>query len=116
MLLAETKLVEKKSKFFGYLYAVDSLDDVTPIIKNLQKKNQKAAHICYAAVIEGEELFKNDGEVGSPGKVLLDLLKGNNLDHHLLVVVRYFGGIKLGPGGVARAFRETGTLCIKQIT
>lgn len=114
MLLSEAKLVEKKSKFYAYLFAVDSLDDIAPIIKDIHKKNQKATHLCYASVMEEEELFKNDGEVGSPGKVLLDLLKGTHLDKHLLVVVRYFGGIKLGPGGVARAFRETGKLCIEQ--
>ena len=50
-----------------------------------------------------EEKFKNDGEVGYPGKTLLGLLKHERLEAHLLIVVRYFGGIRLGPGGVSRA-------------
>jgi putative IMPACT (imprinted ancient) family translation regulator len=54
------------------------------------------------------EYTKDDGEVGHPGKVLMELLRSNGLDTHVLVVSRIFGGVKLGIGGVSRAFRSAG--------
>ena len=58
------------------------------------------------------EKFKNDGEVGYPGKTLLSLLKHEGLESHGIIVVRYFGGKKLGPGGVSRAFKECGKMLL----
>ena len=112
MLVSQSKFVEKKSKFIGRLYELSSEEEIQAILESVRKDHKKAAHICYAYIFGGEEVFKNDGEVGSPGKVLLELLKGAEIHNHVLVVVRYFGGIKLGPGGVARAFRQAGKLCV----
>jgi len=107
-LISSLKLIEKKSKFFAYLYEVSSEDEVQLIISKLKKDHKKAAHICYGLILDKEEKFKNDGEVGNPGRALIDTLKENNKDSHLLIVARIFGGIKLGPGGVSRAFRAAG--------
>lgn len=108
MELNTTKLIVKKSKFIGYLHVLDAPEEYEAIVKNLSKEHKKASHICTAMVFGQQETFKNDGEVGYPGKTLLELLKHEGLTSHLIIVVRYFGGTKLGPGGVSRAFKECG--------
>lgn len=103
------KLVDRKSKFYAHLYKIDNLDeDIEQIQKIHNKKYKKAAHHCYAALVNNQEDSRNDGEVGSPGRVLLELLQEYKLDGYMIMVSRIFGGIKLGQGGVARAFRNTG--------
>ena len=111
-LLSSSKLTEKKSKFFAFLYGVGGEDDVKEVVSVLKRKHKKSSHICYGLILDGGEKFKNDGEVGHPGKVLLEILRKNNYNSHILIAVRYFGGIKLGPGGVSRAFRSVGRSCI----
>ena len=107
------KLKIKKSKFFAHLYYIDTIDDIDEIKKIHNKKYKKAAHHCYAAIINNDEIQKADGEVGSPGRVLLELLHEYNLENYVIIVSRIFGGIKLGQGGVARAFRDSGRGTIK---
>lgn len=103
------KIVDRKSKFFAHLYKIDNLEqDIEEIRKIHNKKYKKAAHHCYAALIGNQEDSRNDGEVGSPGRVLLELLHEYNMDGYMIMISRIFGGIKLGQGGVARAFRNTG--------
>lgn len=103
------KLVDRKSKFYAHLYKIDNIEeDVENIQKIHNKKYKKAAHHCYAALIDNQEDSRNDGEVGSPGRVLLELLQEYKLDGYMIMVSRIFGGIKLGQGGVARAFRNSG--------
>ncbi|AGB04477.1 hypothetical protein AciM339_0593 [Aciduliprofundum sp. MAR08-339] len=106
--LAAGMIKVKNSKFYAHLYEIDSLDEVEDILKRHRRMYKKAVHHCWAAVYEGEERFKDDGEVGHPGKVLLSVLKKHNANRHALVVSRIFGGTKLGVGGVARAFRDAG--------
>ena len=103
------KLVDRKSKFYAHLYKINNLEsDIEEVQKIHNKKYKKAAHHCYAALLECKEDSRNDGEVGSPGRVLLELLQEYKLDGYMIMVSRIFGGIKLGQGGVARAFRNTG--------
>ena len=103
------KLVDRKSKFYAHLYSVDNIEaDVLEIQKIHNKKYKKAAHHCYAVLCNGNEDSRNDGEVGSPGRVLLELLHQYEMDGYMIMISRIFGGIKLGQGGVARAFRNTG--------
>ena len=103
------KLVDRKSKFYAHLYKIENLnEDIEEIQKIHNKKYKKAAHHCYAALIKNQEDSRNDGEVGSPGRVLLELLHEYGLDGYMIMVSRIFGGIKLGQGGVARAFRNSG--------
>jgi putative IMPACT (imprinted ancient) family translation regulator len=103
------KLVDRKSKFYAHLYTIENLDqDIEEIQKIHNKKYKKAAHHCYAALVNNQEDSRNDGEVGSPGRVLLELLQEYQLDGYMIMISRIFGGIKLGQGGVARAFRNTG--------
>lgn len=111
-LLSTFKLTEKKSKFFAFLYELINETDAGLIISSLKKDHAKSSHICYGLIFDGEEKFKNDGEVGHPGRALLDVLREHKNKSHLLIVIRYFGGIKLGPGGVSRAFRSSGRNCM----
>lgn len=112
-LISESKYIEKKSKFFGYLYSIKAEEEIKEIVDLVAFKHKKSRHVCYSSIFDGNEIIKNDGEVGSPGKVLLQILKDNNLNSHVLIIARIFGGIKLGVGGVSRAFRECAKNCIK---
>lgn len=111
--LAAGKIVVKKSRFFAHLYAIHQKNDIQEIIKIHHSRYNKANHHCYALVLSDKndshfEDFSDDGEVGRPGRVLLQILNNHQLQSHALVVSRVFGGIKLGVGGVSRAFRNVG--------
>ena len=109
---------DRKSKFYAHLYRISSLEDVESVLKEQRRKYKKARHHCWAYRIEmrGEiqERAHDDGEVGAPGKALLELLRGNEMVGYLLVVSRIFGGVKLGVGGVRRAFVEAGKGAIEE--
>lgn len=110
--LAAIKYLETRSRFFAHLYRIECMDDIDRILKVHRSKYKKANHHCFAAVIDDEDHFKNDGEVGHPGQVLLGILKREDLNSHCLMVSRIFGGTKLGVGGVSRAFREAGNCVV----
>ncbi len=114
-LLTTTKFQVKKSKFLGFLFSVDSESEIENTIKEYSRKYIKATHVCSGAKFNNFEKFKNDSEVGSVGKIILNELKFKNLNNHLVIIVRYSGGSKLGIGGVQRAFRETTRELITQI-
>lgn len=103
-----------KSKFIAYLYKISQINEYKTILKELQKEHKKANHICIAANLGGEILIKNDSEVGQPAQTMLNLLSHYELHSHALFCVRYFGGIKLGVGGVSRAFKEVSKECIEK--
>jgi putative IMPACT (imprinted ancient) family translation regulator len=117
--LAVIKLIINKSRFYAHFYKIDKKDDIDNIINLHKLKYKKAKHHCYAyrninkTNNQIEESFKNDREVGHPGRVLLDLLKKYNFESNAIVVSRIFGGIKLGVGGVSRAFKNAGEDVIK---
>ena len=102
------RLDEKKSKFYAHLYEIDTPEDVMEVRAIHDKLYKKAAHHCYAVVCGNFTDSRADGEVGSPGRALAEVMERHNLGSHVLMVSRIFGGIKLGPAGVARAFREAG--------
>jgi putative IMPACT (imprinted ancient) family translation regulator len=110
--LSEFDLTEQRSRFFAAAVPVTSLAEVKKEITRRKKRYHKARHHCWACRVRDEngrvvEQARDDGEVGRPGMKLLDLLRSNDLEG-LLVVSRIFGGVKLGPGGVGRAFRDAG--------
>ena len=107
------KLVIKKSRFFAHLYIIDDVSEIDSILNKHRSIYAKAHHHCYALQIKKDtnQLIQDssdDGEVGCPGQILLQILQKHNLESHALVVSRIFGGIKLGVGGVSRAFRQAG--------
>lgn len=108
--LAENEITEQRSRFLAAAVPVATLDDVKAEVARRRAKHHKARHHCWACRLRDEsgrlvEQARDDGEVGSPGMKLLELLRRRDLEG-LLVVSRYFGGVKLGPGGVGRAFRS----------
>ena len=115
--LSAGKLVEKKSRFYAHLYQIDSPDEMTSILKIHRTIYKKANHHCYAVHIKEQQSvidrFSDDGEIGHPGKILLELLTQNGLNKNAIVISRVFGGIKLGSGGVSRAFRSAGNAVIE---
>lgn len=101
------ELVIKKSKFIGYLYEIKDENDVKEILLNLKKEHSKARHMPYAYIINNTARKTDDKEPhNTAGIQIYNQLLMNNLDHHLLVVVRYFGGTKLGASNLLRAYLD----------
>ena len=95
----------KKSKFLCFSFCLQSKEQAEDIVKDLNKKYCDATHVCYAYVVNGQEKACDDGEPqGTAGKPILDCIKRKDLKNVLVAVVRYFGGIKLGAGGLIRAY------------
>ena len=100
---------EKRSKFLAFAIPVQSLDDVKREVEAYQKKYYDARHVCYAYRLgERRELFRanDNGEPsGTAGKPILGQIDSRELTNVLVIVVRYFGGIKLGPSGLIVAYK-----------
>ena len=103
----------KKSKFIAYYYELDTTEDIKIIIDELKKEHKKAKHIVYAHKF-GNTAGKTDDKEpsGTAGLPLYNLLEVNNLNNKMIVVVRYFGGIKLGAGPLMRAYKNAGVSVI----
>ena len=115
--LSAVKLTVKRSRFFAHLYSLDDPSEMDEILKIHRKKYKKACHHCYAVRFPDENelaVSRDDGEVGHPGRVLMEILEKHDLNKHALVVSRIFGGVKLGVGGVSRAFREAGESAVAE--
>lgn len=101
----------QKSEFIAHIYPVNTIDEVNEILTSTRKKYYDATHNCYAYVLgESGEIIKcsDDGEPSqTAGVVIYDVLKKNQLTYCLAIVTRYFGGIKLGAGGLVRAYSST---------
>lgn len=108
-LIKESIYEIKKSKFYAFNFEVDNIDEIKQILDSLKKEHKKARHIVYAYKIDGIEKKYDDGEPsGTAGLPLYNIINKKNLNHILIVVVRYFGGIKLGAGGLLRAYNTSG--------
>jgi uncharacterized YigZ family protein len=101
---------DKGSRFIARAFPVESVDQVKEIIASLRKEYHDARHHCYAYRIgPGDTIYRvnDDGEpANSAGKPILGQIQSNNLTNILIVVVRYFGGILLGVGGLINAYRS----------
>ncbi len=108
----------KGSRFIGMIFPVDSQDEVWYHLARCRKIYHDATHHCYAfrTGIEGKvSRFSDDGEPsGTAGKPILMLLEHREITNALLVVVRYFGGTKLGTGGLVRAYIEAARAVVEQ--
>ena len=104
-----TTLLEiNKSKFYCELIPINSLNDIDNIINDIKDEYKSATHYCYAYIFDNTKRFSDDGEPGgTAGMPILNVLEQNNLNHVLAVVIRYFGGIKLGAGGLVRAYTNS---------
>jgi uncharacterized YigZ family protein len=109
---------EKNSKFIGYAYPITSENEVKTHIENLKKDHFSARHWCYAYQI-GTESFKfranDDGEPSnSAGMPIYGQIQSFEITNVLIVVVRYFGGVKLGVGGLISAYKTTAQLTLEE--
>lgn len=107
----------KRSRFIAYSYSIIDEADAEKKIAHLRKLHYDARHVCYAYVADAEGLkirFSDDGEPGgTAGKPILDVIKNNGLKKTLIAVVRYFGGILLGAGGLTRAYSDGAAAVVK---
>lgn len=107
---SEGTYTEKRSKFLAFAFPVSSVDEVKQLVADYQKKYYDARHVCYAYMLgaERKEFRANDnGEPsGTAGKPILGQINSNELTDILIIVVRYFGGVKLGTSGLIVAYRQ----------
>lgn len=113
----EKEFVINKSKFIVCLIKINDKSELDINIDKIKIKYQGATHYCYAYIIDSYEKCSDDKEPsGTAGLPILNVLKKNNLNKILCVVIRYFGGIKLGAGGLLRAYSSTVSDTLKEIT
>lgn len=107
--LSEGQYSEKRSKFLAFALPVDNVDEVRELVAQYQKKYYDARHACYAYMIGADrQTFRanDNGEPsGTAGKPILGQINSNELTNILIIVVRYFGGIKLGTSGLIQAYK-----------
>ncbi|MCM1053833.1 MAG: YigZ family protein [Ruminococcus sp.] len=114
MLINTYTLEVKKSKFIALQYEVNSIDEIKMILENLKKEHKKAKHFPYAYKIDLNIKKSDDKEPsGTAGLPILNIIERKNLNNTLIVVIRYFGGIKLGTGGLTRAYSNAARNVIK---
>lgn len=110
-------IVIDKSKFITTIFRVDTVEKINEILAATRKKYYDATHNCYAYIINdgNNQKCSDDGEPAkTAGAPMLDALKKNNLTDCLAITTRYFGGIKLGAGGLIRAYSSSVSETIKQ--
>jgi uncharacterized YigZ family protein len=113
----EVLFKEKSSKFFGYAYPIQSEEEVKPLIDSLRKQHPHAVHYCYAYQIGTEKISYRANDDGEPsntaGAPIYGQIQSFGLTNVLLIVVRIFGGIKLGVGGLITAYKTTAQLVLE---
>jgi len=104
---AHSELSIKKSRFIGCVQPVNDRVSAQHIVAELRLLHPDAAHVCWAFMAGGQSAANDDGEPGgTAGRPMLEVLRHHELEGVLATVVRYFGGIKLGTGGLMRAYTE----------
>lgn len=115
--IGEGTYSEKRSKFLAFSHHVETLDEVKEIVASYRKKYYDARHVCYAYMlgVERTEFRANDdGEPSSTaGKPILGQINSNDLTDILIIVVRYYGGVNLGTGGLIMAYKAAAALAIE---
>ena len=116
---ASYEIVEKKSKFIGNVFYVESKEEAEIIIKEQKKKYHDARHNCWAyRVLDDNNVVEKSSDDGEPsgtaGAPMLNILSKENIVNTLVIVTRYFGGILLGTGGLVKAYSESTKLALEQ--
>ena len=103
----EQLLEIKKSRFIGRVEPIQSSEEGLKKVEELRKKHPEATHVCYSLLAQGQVKQSDDGEPsGTAASPMLNVLQHKDLDNVLATVVRYFGGVKLGAGGLVRAYSQ----------
>ncbi len=112
----EKEKVIEKSRFIAYATHVEGEDEARAFLAEIRKKHTLATHVCYAFVADKTgnlQRFSDDGEPqGTAGVPILEVLKNKKLYETAVAVVRYFGGVKLGAGGLVRAYSSSAAECL----
>ena len=104
---AHSELVIKKSRFIGCVQAVPDRAAAQAVVAQLRLEHPAATHVCWAFLAGGQSAANDDGEPGgTAGRPMLEVLRRQDLEGVLATVVRYFGGVKLGAGGLVRAYTD----------
>ena len=114
---AEKQIIIERSRFIGKVFTVKTEDEAREYINSVKKEHPFATHNCYAYVAERGAIarFSDDGEPqGTAGMPMLEVLKNRGLSDTLVVITRYFGGIKLGAGGLVRAYSSTAAAALDE--
>ena len=108
------EIVIKNSRFIALVYRLNN-NDITDILKEIKETYPKATHYCYGYSYNEYKKYSDDGEPsGTAGAPIMNVIEKENLNNILIVIVRYFGGIKLGAGGLVRAYTKASTEALKQ--
>ena len=108
---AHSELIIKKSRFIGCVQPMADRASAQAVVEQLRAQHPGAAHVCWALLAGGQSAAVDDGEPsGTAGRPMLDVLRHQDLEGVLATVVRYFGGVKLGAGGLVRAYTD----CVAQ--
>lgn len=106
-----------KSKFIAILKPVHNKEEIEESLKTTKEKYKGATHYCYAYIIDQEQRCSDDGEPSkTAGMPILTVIQGKELNHVICIIVRYFGGIKLGTGGLVRAYSSTTKEAVEHAT
>ena len=109
------EIIIEKSRFITYLKQVNSIDEANDYLQQIKKKHYDATHHCFALIIDDIVRSNDNGEPsGTAGVPILDVLKKNDIENTICIVVRYFGGIKLGAGGLVRAYSTSASEALKK--
>ena len=113
----EVLFKDKNSKFFGYAFPVTTTDDVKNNIEILKKQHQSARHWCYAYQLGTEKITYRANDDGEPsnsaGQPIYGQIQSFDVTNILIVVVRYFGGVKLGVGGLINAYKTSAQFALE---
>lgn len=114
---SEAEYTEKRSKFLAFAFPVKTTEEVKVFVDKYEKKFYDARHVCYAYMLGFERsVFRtvDNGEPsGTAGKPILGQINSNELTDILIIVVRYFGGVKLGTSGLIQAYKTAAALAIE---
>lgn len=111
----QNTIIINKSKFICLLIKIDDEKSIDTTLNNIKKEYKDATHYCYGYIIDNVKRFSDDKEPnGTAGMPILNVLENNNLNHILCVVIRYFGGIKLGAGGLVRSYTNSVVEALKK--
>lgn len=113
----ETLYKEKNSKFFGYAFPISSEDEVKGILEDMRKQHHSARHWCYAFQLGTDKIYYRANDDGEPnnsaGMPIYGQIQSFGVTNVLVVVVRYFGGVKLGVGGLISAYKISAQMALE---
>lgn len=115
----ESELVVDRSRFLGFARPAASVDGAMAFVEVLEKEHYDARHVCYGLRVgRGPQSIDRSNDDGEPARTggfpLWQLLDGEDVTDAVIAVVRYYGGVRLGTGGLARAYRDTGRAALEE--